>query len=204
MQGLVERRWLSVDMIAHHLAARAFEQRRIGQQMIDAGAERVDIAAHIEVALTACLFRRDVVGRAKGGAFLHQLDIVHRLDEAEITQFHDAFFGQHDVGWLDIAVNDVLGTQVAHRLAGLQGDVEHLLNVKRAFVLQQVFGGDAIDEFHREIVFTLVFADIVDLNQVLVRQFAGRARLKQEALAEFFVTNPLIVQDLEGDLGGAC
>ena len=88
---------------------------------------------------------------------------------------------------------------VVDRAEHLERDVDRAERVERALALDHVLEGLALDELHREVELPVLAADVVDLDQVLVRELPDEAGLDEEPLLELLVVEPALVEDLQGD-----
>ena len=106
--------------------------RRAGKQVVEGGAQAVDVAAGVGVAGVSAVLLQGRIGH--GAASLHDghgagVVGLHDLDEAEVDQLDDAVRRHFDVAGLDVAVQDgrVLAVQVFERIHELVGPAEHLV-----------------------------------------------------------------------------
>ena len=135
------------------------ERRAAGQQFVEQHAQRVDVAAGVDVELVELgLLRAHVLQRADDRAeagvqrLLGQL-LPGRLGHAEVDHLgHRPVVVQRDqhVGRLDVAMDDALLMGVLDRLA--DGDEQFQPLPRRQVVLVAVLGDrHALDQFHDEV-----------------------------------------------------
>ena len=142
----------------------AREGRLADEALIEDDAHRIDVRAPVEGA-RGDLFRREVGDGADEGPGLGQARFGHRVREAEV---HDPHPGprtllprDHDVGGLDVAVDDASGMAVVQSLRDLDTDVHDLPEAQRLVPDQAQQVGSACDRHHEE-ERPLVAPDVVD------------------------------------------
>ncbi len=135
------------------------ERRRARQQLVQEHAQRVDVAAGVDVQaahlrlLGAHVERRaHHVGKAGVDRPLGQ-PLVDRLGHAEVDDLgdrHPVVERDQHVGGLDVAVDNPLLMGMLHRMANRDEQFQTLL--RREVVLVAVVGdGDAADQLHDEV-----------------------------------------------------
>src|SRR5438309_9556302 len=89
--------------------------------------------------------------------------------DAEVRDFHPAFFIDEDVLRFDVAMNDTLVVSILKRVANFRNDRERLrwLETLGAFHYAQVY---AIDKFHQQIVVAAGLAKFVNGNNIWMRE----------------------------------
>ena len=107
--------------------------------------------------------------------------------EAEIGEQHLAARVEHDVGRLQIAMQDALLVRGREPGAQLAGDLERLVGGKPPDAPQQRAEVLAVDVLHREEVQAFHFAEIVDAADVRMRHLARDAHLVAETLQRLLV-----------------
>ena len=100
----------------------AAERRAAGEELVERGAERVEVRGRAGP-LAARLLGRDVVrgpGRARGA------QLVGGERDAEVAECRAAVGGEPGVVGLDVAVHDAVGVDVGERVGELLARAEHL------------------------------------------------------------------------------
>ena len=126
-----------------------FERLAAGQQLVEQGAERVDVAPRI-LGFSRRGIRRQV-GRRTFDRRLADVDhriVEHRSQQSEVGQVCMAVTVHEDVGRLQIAMDDPAAVRVAQRLGDLSADAQDLFTRQRLAVLQAVGETAAGDEGH--------------------------------------------------------
>jgi hypothetical protein len=118
--------------------------------------------------------------------------------EAEVEDADAAVVADHDVGGLEVAVDEAGGVGGGEALAGL---AEHggELGEGPALALEPGVQGHAVDELHGDVDLAAEGADLVDADDVGVRQPGHGLGLAQEAGAGQVLAG-LGVEQLDGDL----
>ena len=137
----------------------AAKRRAAGQQLVQQHAQRVDVAARVDVELVDLrLLGRHVFQRADdrpeaGDQRLVGQLLPGRLGHAEVDDLRHRLAvieGDQHVGGLEVAVDDALLMRVLHRLADRDEQFQPL--PRREVVLVAVAGdGHALDEIHDEV-----------------------------------------------------
>ena len=187
LQDLVERRRERIT----------FERLFPGQQLVDDDADREDVGPLIRT-LAADLLGRHVVERAHQHVRVGELR-GHEPRETEVEDLDGAALGDEDVRRLHVAVHDAAAVGVLEPFADIDREIQlprqaHLLGAPQPPL--QIL---PVQVLHREVGLPLVLAEIVDGDDVLVRQLTGGARLPKEALAHFRVRLDGAGNDLDGD-----
>ena len=122
----------------------------------------------------------------------------HDLREAEIENFGLAAIGEKNIRGLDVAMNDVFGMCGVQRVGGLNAGFQQSIKRQRPAgdaMLQR----RALQQFHRDVTASLVFADFEDGADVRMAQRSGGARFAQEALERQLVLRNVVRQKLQRD-----
>ena len=132
------------------------------------------------------LLGRHVVGRPDQRAG-HGVAVRRGVDfgDAEIGHFDVAVAAQHDIGGLDVAVDDALGVSVIESRPSLAQDGEQPARFERLAGGHDVLEGRAVDILHRDISDAVLLGHVVNGDDVGMRQHPGRAGLAEETLAQF-------------------
>ena len=133
--------------------------------------------------------RSHVLRRADQGAGAGQLDFsidLELFDEAEVEQLDDVTLAslraQHDVGGLDVAMDQADGVGFGQRAAGHRQDPHHSACRLRAVDRDDPLQGRAVEELHRVVEDAVVGSPVVeDGDGVGVGQARGQLDLALEA-----------------------
>src|SRR6185437_1255501 len=88
----------------------------------------------------------------------------------------------HDVGRLDVAVDETLGVRCRQPSRGVEVGGEDRAPPRPGALPAPALERLALHELHRDEDFAPVLADVVDLHHVWMRQLPESARLANEAL----------------------
>ena len=173
------------DLVRDGREVLAGERLAPRQELVQDDAEREDVAAAVH-GRSGDLFRRHVVGRSQELAGRRQVR-GGDLRDAEVGDLDLLVGRDDDVGRLDVAVDDPFAVGVVHRLRDLRDHVGDLVPGERGLLDQEALQGLALDVLHRDVgdLRVGVLADVVDRDDVGVREDAGGLRLANEPLAEF-------------------
>jgi hypothetical protein len=105
------------------------------------------------------------------------------LGEAEVEDLHLSARRDEDVLRLDVAVNDALGMGLVQRVGDLDPHVDDAGRIQRP-VSDQLGERLPVDVFHGDVADAALFADIVDVRDVGVRERRSRSRFPCEPLGE--------------------
>ena len=140
----------------------SFERAAPGEELVEDEAERVDVAARRDFAAGE-LLGRHVGGRAGAQRF------AGRSRQAEIGDADPAVAVEHDVGGLQIAMDDAAIVRRGQARAHLPRDLDRAVLRKAADAAEQRRQILAVDVLHRQERVTLELADVVDAAHVGVR-----------------------------------
>src|SRR5262249_1115503 len=118
---------------------------------------------------------------------------VHQLRPA---QFAPTACFQHDVGRLEVAVNDTHAVRVLQGLGQLRHQPRRLAEGQPPY-LEQVLEGDTLNEVTDEDGQAIQSQPLVDGDDARVAQLRGRPRLTPKTLHFFVVGTQAAVQDLQ-------
>src|SRR6187549_2340353 len=145
------------------------------------------------------------VGRAAGDAFDARDLRIRDQRDAEVDDAHVRILREHDVGWLDVAVNDATRMSVVQRLGALEHDFDHVIDA------QQVVGAAirrqrarAMHVLGDDVAAAVFFAGVVDRQDVRMLQHADHVRFREEHLARdlgaLVARIRILVVDLDRDV----
>src|SRR5204862_1286362 len=128
-----------------------------------------------------------------------EADVAKGFGDAEVAHQHPAAFLYHDVGGLDVAVDDAVAVRVLQGAAGLLEDAERLLEGEGARLLEDLGQGAPFDALHRVPEEGAGGADAVDGDDVGVVERGGDLGFALEAFGGVGAVSELQRQDFEGD-----
>src|SRR5690606_10654272 len=97
-----------------------------------------------------------------------------QLGDAEVCKFYLPVGQQHDVGGLDVAVNDAPVMCVLERFAKLHRDINHLSPRQTFALLRRVVQRLSVDQFHRIKERAFLFTKTQDAHNVGMVESAER------------------------------
>src|SRR5215207_11386630 len=130
------------------------------------------------------LLRREVADGAETGAGFRQVAIGQPLGDAEIDQSGPAVRVDQDVARFDIAVDITPDMRVVESAPDLLQQLGHVVGVEWRVGGDDLFQRLPAYELHDDVGCAVVFASVVDVDDVRVREGGGGARLAFEASAE--------------------
>ena len=141
-------------------------------------------------------------GRLRVGSASAASRARQHLGQPPVHDLHLAEAADHDVGRLQVAVDDVVGVGVRHRLADLLEDRHEPAAVGRRVgpAFEQLVEGLALDQLHgQERPAVGQRAEVVNRRDGGVLQLAGDAGLVGEAAGRPGFGAVLLLQHLDGD-----
>ena len=166
------------------------ERRRAGGQFVQHAAQRVQVAAVVDLANAADLLGRHVVrgahGHAGAGEPGGEADVVAEPGDAEVADLHGAVGEPDDVGRFQVAVHDALVVGVREGVGDLFGDVGDVGDGQRVppRVVQDLAEVAAVEQFHHQEEHAVVLAEVVHDGDAAVLEGRRDAGLAAEALLE--------------------
>lgn len=105
---------------------------------------------------------------------------------AEVTDLHRAVGQPHDVGGLEVAVDDALLVRVAEGVGDLFRDVDDMLDGQRVLLvlLKELAQVVPVEQLHDEVEHALVLAEVVHDGDAPVLEGGGHPGLAPEAFAQ--------------------
>ena len=169
----------------------AGERSLVSHQLVKQHSERPKIRALVRM-LALILLGRHVRESPDQHARL-RLRAFQDPRDPEVHHLHNAFLADHDVGGLDIAMNDAALMREVKRPASLQRIDQLQRNRKVGAPRNQVFQTLSIDQFHGDEGNAALVSHVVHRYDVGVLQAAGGLRLAVKTLKQIGIV---------GDAGG--
>src|SRR5713226_603488 len=146
------------------------------------------------------LFGRHIQRRAehRSGARYAGAVGLQRLGDAKIRNINMVPGAEQDVLRFEVAVNHVNAVGRRERRRELPHDVEHALKRQAAFLAQRLREVASIDIRHGDELHAVVFAKVVDAQNVGMRNAAGQQQLVLEALQGLGVGHQIWPKNLDG------
>ena len=145
-----------------------------GQHFVEHDAQRKNVAAAVHRA-PLHLLGRHVAGRAHDVRGLLGAAELKNLGSAEVRDLDGVVGGQHQVGGLDVAVNNVAFMGVLQRAAGLVHDAQRAGQGKGMSAIQKSLQALAFHQLHGDVVEAVFFAGVVDHHDVGMGEQTGGA-----------------------------
>jgi hypothetical protein len=194
---LLQRGRLFVQNAIEDAVVQAADKRLAArQELVAHRADGEDVAAGVDL-LSRHLFRRHVIERADQHAGLRHPRLGQPRN-AEIQHLQDVVAVDHQVGGLDVAVDDARLVRVAEAGAQLRNDLELTKERNRRAALDDLAQRLPVDVLHGNKRLALVLADVEDGDDVGVTELGDRAGLACEADAQVVVVR--FAQELDRDL----
>jgi DNA polymerase III delta prime subunit len=196
------------DLLGEHLLARAAVERKVAaHEVVERRSERIDVGAHVEVALPASLLGRDVVHRAlrrrrTGGLLARRLLRLGATGSREPQIDQDgASFGlvPEHVPRLDVAMHEPARLQARERDGDLSDDLDREVLVEALSLVEQLEQTPAGDALHRAEEHLAFARDPVAPHDVWVLDLDQLPRLGDERLDSCRIARQLGSQDLQRD-----
>ena len=175
------------------------ERNAARQAFVEDKTERVEVGASVEAA-SAHLLRRQVLGRTHHHVVAGQVvTTVEALGDAEVGQQHSSVRGHQDVAGLDVAVDE------AGPVGGVEGggdtraDVDRQFRAEAGLDVEQLTQALAVDELHHDGLTATLGEDIVDGDDVRMRESSDGDGLATESLGDDRVGRQARFEPLQGD-----
>ncbi len=173
------------------------------EHLVEHASDGEEIAAPVDIAAPGLL--RAHVGRRAQETAGHRevLARVECLRDAEVRHLHSVARLDHDVGGLDVPVNDVPLVGEVQPVGDLGGDRRGALHGQMARAGYDLLEPDAVDELHRQVRDAVGLADVVDGDDVGVLELRGNLGLALEAVDQLLEARssrgqPLQANGLDG------
>ena len=156
-----------------------------GQHVVQNQPERVDVGALVD-GLALRLFRRHVLDRADDGSGDRHADARarRRSRDAEVHDERAVFVIQHDVGGLEIAMDDAGLVCRGETGGNVPGDLEHSIEGQPPLLFQDGRQIRSVHVRHRDVGDAVDLAQIVNADDVAMRDLPGEQQFALEALLE--------------------
>jgi hypothetical protein len=195
--GLGHRLGLLVeDRADDGLVASPLEGVLSGEHLVEHDPQRPDVGPMVEP-LSPGLLGRHVGHRAECRPALGQRDAPRELGQPEVHDLGPAVLGDHDVGALDVPVDDAARVGLAQSRGDLGGDVQGFGGLERA-PSDPVPQGLALDVLHGDEGALVAFPGLVDDADIGMGERRRGLGLPQEPLFEIGQLRKLRRQELEG------
>ena len=194
---------------------RARERWASRQELVEQAAEGPDVGALVELLpahlLGAHVRRRTHDDAGVRGVHRHRRRLVRRargrldgLRQTEVEDLHHPRFGQHDVGGLEIAMDDALRVRGVERIGDLPRDRERFVDVL-SIPLARSSAGHPVrerlprDQLEHERANALRFFEPVNARDVWMVERRQEPRFAVEPLQALGILRQRFGQDLESD-----
>ena len=131
--------------------------------------QAVNVGPLVEIA-TACLLRRDVLGRPQHRAGLSQLDRSHHSGDAEVGQLRVAGGVEEDVLRLDVAMDHVLVVGEIEGIGELRRDFKRPVLGQGTPLIDELLERRSREVFHRDVAGAIDGSPVVCANDVGMAQ----------------------------------
>ena len=174
------------------------ERRLAGQQLVEHGAERVDVGRGAHV-LAERLLGSQVCRGAEHGARQGQARGLDSPCDPEVRDLEHAVAPEQEVLRLHVPMDEARVVGVLERRGRLAPEPGRLVGLEPAAPREQVGDRLAVDELHHDVRPALVLARVEDPDDVRVRQPRREPGLAQEPGAELRVAPEVLGEQLDGD-----
>ena len=182
--GLRRGEVLVDDLVRDRREVVADEGLPLREELVEHDAEREEIAPPVHL-LARHLLRRHVVRRPEELAGLREARGLD-LRDAEVRDLHGPVGRDDDVRGLDVAVDDPAPVRVIEGVRDGHRDLRDAVPRERDLLLQELLEILPLDVLHRDEgrLGLDLLADVVDRDDVRVRERSGRLRLAHEPFVE--------------------
>ena len=199
--GDARRRRRAGARLLEHLARRRRRERVApGDDLVERDAERIDVAARIEVGAGG-LFGRHVMRRAEDHLLVRAdgVLVLHVAGEAEVGQLRAAGRRDHDVAGLHVEMEHAEPRGMLEGARDLHDQAARFERRQLAALPKQRAQGAALDVFHHEVVMPVGLGNVDRLDDVGMVQPGGGAGFLEESLDEDGVLGEPGGEHLDGD-----
>ena len=177
----------------------AREGRSAGEHFIADNTQRVDVTAIVGLE-TARLFWRHVDRRADQSAGAGNGCRAGRLYQTEICEIDSIALSNQDITRLDISMHQILAMCIVESRSDLGEDSKRAVWGKCfPLLLQYLIQRLTIDELHGDVVKSILFPNLIDVDDVGVIQAGGSLRLTLQAFNRGSIAGEVGKEKLEGD-----
>jgi hypothetical protein len=191
--------------VGHHLLEwRARGKRRLpGEQVVHRAAQAVDVGSNVGLVGVVGLFRGDVIDRTQHQARASQTcrccGFAGEASQAEIEDLHAAAGRQHQVVWLEVAVDHALLERILKSQRRLADVIAGAVHGKGAALLDQPAQVGPLHVFHHQEMRFACVLGVVGGDDVRVRQPGDGEYLAAETPQRGGVVREDALDDLECD-----
>ena len=182
---------------------RALERRAAGKQLEERAAEAVDVCPIVRAAAVGGLFGGHVVGRAHGlagpGHFVAAAVLAVEAGKPQVEDLDLAPRREHEVGGLDVAVDQVVLVDVLKTHGNLPGEFAGVRHAEPAGMRDQPRQVQPLDILHDQHRAAVDFAGVVGADDLRVVQPADGLHLAFEACDGPLVLDVALGQHLDRD-----
>ena len=165
-----------------------FERTLTAQHGVEQTANREEVCARVHGLALGLLWRHERKGSFDAARTL--VDSIARSGQSKVGQLDFAFAGDEDVSRCDVAVDNLEGgtihasaaMRVVESTQDFDADVKGRIDRKRSATFQKQPEVTAIDELHDQHVGAGHLDEVIDLNDVPMRQLHSDARFMNEHL----------------------
>src|SRR5690606_7159340 len=118
--------------------------------------------------------------------------------DAEVRHFHAPVVADQYVMRLDVTVDDLVKMGMIQRVANLGGDLDRFLRPQRRPLADNFVQIGPVHKLHDDVVRVRVLADIVNADDIRMRQRCSRLRLTVEPPDEIFIVHELLTKHFDG------
>jgi len=160
--------------------------------------------AGVPIDMLICVTPADAVGFDAFAPATFDSATPARFTRPRVGYLHDALIVEQQIFRFDVAMNQAVIVRELQPARGLQ-DVSHgRFRIELAGLLQKPCERLAFDEFHAEEVRLVSLgaldADVVDLDDVVVRELCGGVRFSREAGDELWIIRQLRSENFQRDV----
>ncbi len=150
-----------------------------GECLEEHDAEAVEVRTSVDL-LAHDLFGGEVLCRTQQGSGAGQVGVLSRFGDPEIGHPDPAVLAQHDVGRLDVAMDDAGAVGDGQGLGDLTGHVDHVTGGEPSVFVEDRSQRAAFDSLHHD-RFESIGADrVIDRHDRRMLQTGGVDRLPSE------------------------